>query len=209
MNDFGKLLFAFGVAILYDRGERKRREIELIPTEIPDMSMNLDESDYVILDANASEQDLQDVIAAMSNTVDDVPEEVPMALEHVSTQHFRIFDIDGDKIIAPSWQWGHIQRDREKFHAMIGTIQLLSCGGATVVTLWNDETDSLHTGVAVCHPEEHFSRRMGRIKAYGQAVSAATRGVRVRMGEKQSSLAKVCLELAAPNNKGAMIPLKD
>ena len=210
MGNLGALAFAFGVAILYDRDVRreKRRELDqqYLSTEIPDMSM---EAELVYLDEDASAQDLQDLIDEMSDTIDDVPEEPVMYLEHVSTQHFRIFNMDGDRIIAPSWQWGRIQKDAEKYNHLLMDMKMEAKGGATVVTLLNEDAGTMHTGVSVCSLGEHFDKRKGRVKAYGRAVSAATRNLRVVSPQEETRIGKVALQLADPHNKGAMLPLNN
>ncbi len=218
MGDIARLLFAFGVTILYDRDVRRAKQRELdqqyLSTEIPDMSMNLD-ADYLQYEddfdpeMSLEEQGLQDMRAEMSDTIDDVPEESIMELDHVSTQHFRIFNLDGDRIIAPSWQWGRIQKDAEKYNHLLTDMKMEAKGGATVVTLLKEDTGTLHTGVSVCSLEEHFDKRRGRVKAYGRAVSAATRNLRLVSPQEETRIGRVALELADPKNKGAILPLNN
>ena len=220
MGNLGTLAFAFGVAILYDRDVRRTKQRELdqqyLSTEIPDMSMDLTapyadnpHDDLVMFPADMSEAEFQDIIDEMSDTIDDVPEEPIMELQHVSTQHFRIFELDGDRIIAPSWQWGRIQKDAQKYNHLLMDMKMEAKGGATVVTLLNEETGTAHTGVSVCSLGEHFDKRRGRVKAYGRAVSAATRNLRVVSPQEETRIGRVALELSDPLNKGAMLPLNN
>lgn len=124
-------------------------------------------------------------------------------------RHFRLYSFKGEDTVAlgQAYLWRDM-RTGDGGHSVVNKeVHLEPRGGATLVMAFDLESGRTYSGISVCSSREPFCKKKGREIAYGRAVSAAKKGVRVQEPKQQEAICCLIHLLLQPENKGKLVPM--
>lgn len=124
-------------------------------------------------------------------------------------RHFRLYSFKDDDTVAlgPAYLWQKMRTGDGEHHVVDREVHLEPRGGATLVMGFDTENGKTYSGISVCSGKEPFCKKKGREIAYGRAVAASKKNIRVQEPKQQRAICRLVLLLLQSENKGKLVPM--